>query len=296
MQRVPLMFLPAGASKRATRVFLTFAGWVAGIYPGLRYDLQKTDLDFEEKEYIAVALLHALLFFVLFFSLFFVLLHRIQARGMNESLIQSIGYASAIFFLILLALLRYPRIMAGKKGEQIDKHLIFALKDLYLQISSGVSLYNSLVNVTKAEYGIVSEEFGKVAKAVNTGMPMANALEKMATASSSEFLRRTVWQLINTIKAGASLKGALRSVIDDLTIDQRNKIRDYAHELNLWSLVYMLFAVAIPTIGATLLVILSSFAGFGITEGMFILFIAICFLVQYILIGLIKARRPVVQF
>ncbi len=296
MQRVPLMFLPVKVSKAASKVFLGISGKIARIYPGLGYDLEKTDLDFKEEEYIASALLHSLLFFVLFFFLFFILLFRIQIKELNISLIKSSGYSLMIFFLILLALLRYPRIVAGKKAEQVDKHLVFALKDLYLQIGSGVSLYNSMVNVAKADYGIVSEEFRKVARAINTGMPMAAALEKMATSSSSEFLRRTTWQLVNTLKAGASLKGALRSVIDELTADQRNKIRDYAHELNLWSLVYMLFAVAIPTIGATLLVILSSFAGFGVTQGMFIIFIVACFFVQYVLIGLVKARRPVVQF
>lgn len=290
------MFLPEAASKSLSKIFLGISSKIAKLYPGMKYDLEKTDLAYKEEEYIAATLLHSFLIFLLFFVLFFILLNKVQLKELNISLIQSIGYSLIIFFLILIALLRYPKIMAGKKAEQVDKHLVFALKDLFLQISSGVSLYNSLVNVAKSEYGIVSEEFRKVARAVNTGMPMTTALEKMATASSSEFLRRTTWQLVNTLKAGASLKGALRSVIDELTADQRNKIRDYAHELNLWSLVYMLFAVAIPTIGATLLVILSSFAGFGVTEGMFIAFIVLCFFVQYVLIGLVKARRPIVQF
>tara|TARA_Y100000310_G_scaffold343799_1_gene453092 strand:- start:4018 stop:4275 length:258 start_codon:yes stop_codon:yes gene_type:complete len=82
-------------------------------------------------------------------------------------------------------------------------------------------------------------------------------------------------------------------LIDDLTLDQRNRIKKYAAELNLWSLLYLLFAVAVPTIGATMLVILSSFAGFGVTQGFFIIFISICFIIQLILIGFVKTRRPV---
>ena len=130
---------------------------------------------------------------------------------------------------------------------------------------------------------------------MNTGTPVDNALEEMALTSSSEFLRRAVWQLVNTLKAGASLQGALNSIISDLTADQSTRIKDYGRELNLWSLIYMLFAVAVPTMGATLLVILASFAGAGISQEMFIAFIAINFIVQFIIIGFVKSRRPVVN-
>ena len=44
---------------------------------------------------------------------------------------------------------------------------------------------------------------------------------------------------------------------------------------------------------SAMMVILSSFAGFGITKGFFIVFIIICFIIQIILIGFIKTRRPV---
>jgi flagellar protein FlaJ len=200
-----------------------------------------------------------------------------------------------LFLLFLIVLARYPRVLAGKKAEQLDKNLIFALKDLSLQVSSGVSLYNALVNVSNSGYGLVSREFGKAAKSVYAGVPMNTALENMAIESKSEYLRKTIWQLVNTLKAGASLKGALQSIIRDLTSDQRAKISSYAKELGLWSLVYMLFAVAIPTIGATMMIVLSSFAGIGITKGIFILFLAITLVVQYILIGLIRTRRPMVH-
>jgi len=77
---------------------------------------------------------------------------------------------------------------------------------------------------------------------------------------------------------------------------QKGKIMNYARELNLWSLIYMMFAVAIPTIGSTMMVILSTFAGFGVSKQMFVSFIALCFAIQFIMVNFVKARRPVVQF
>ncbi len=290
------MIIPSNISSVISRPLLGVSSKLAKLFPGLKYDLEQTDIKLNEKEFIAYSLANCLFYFLLFYALLFVLSFTIQGKTLENALLTSLIYSLIIFMLISVALIRYPKIIAGKKAEQIDRHLVFALKDLLLQISSGVSLYNAMINVSKAGYGQVSVEFDKVAKDINSGMAMDKALEKMAIASKSEFLRRTIWQLINTLKAGASLKGALRTLIDGLTIDQRSKIKDYARELNLWSLIYMLFAVAIPTIGATLMVILSSFAGFGISQGMFILFIVICFIIQYILVGFVKARRPVVNF
>ena len=295
MPKIPLMIISPETAKKITKPFIGLSYIVARLFSGLRYDLKQTDIDLDEGEYIAASLINSFLFFILFFALLFALSFKIQLKEVREALIISLASSLGIFILIMFVLVRYPKIIAGKKAEQIDKNLIFALKDMLLEISSGVSLYNALVNISKAGYGDISTELAKVAQAVNTGTSMEKALEKLAIESKSEYLRRTSWQLINTLKAGASLKGALKSIIDDLTIDQRAKIRDYAHELNLWSLVYMLFAVAIPTIGSTLLVILSSFAAVGLTKASFILFLVLCFIVQYILIGLIKARRPIVN-
>ena len=293
-KKVPLMVLPAAVTARISRVFSPLSKKISNFTVGLRYDLEEAGIPLSDKDYVSQALVNSLFFFFIFFFLISYLNRYVRGSTARASLIQGAVYGIVIFSLLFYTLIRYPKIMAGKKAELIDKYLLFALKDLKLQITSGVTLYNGLVNISKAGYGLASIEFGDVARSVNTGTPIEKALEKMAVSSKSEFLRRMTWQLINTLKAGASVEGALSTLIRDLTIDQRDKIKRYSHELNLMVLIYMLFAVAVPTIGATLLVILSSFAGFGITRTFFIIFIVICLMVQTIIIGFVKSRRPVV--
>lgn len=292
--KVPFAMLPKGMSDAVSRYFIGIGSRLANVFPGVKYDLEKTDLEMCEGEYFANAISNALAYFIMFFALLFFLSYA-TGKELGQSLSIAAAYSLFLFILIIVLFARYPRIMAGKKAERLEKSLVFALKDLLLQVSSGVPLYEALVNVSRENYGEVSTEFGKAAKSVNSGIPIEDALEKMASSTSSDFLRRAVWQLVNTLKAGASLKGALRSIIDDLTAEHKNRIRDYSRELNLWSLMYMLFAVAIPTIGATMLVILSSFAGIGVSRGMFIAFLALNFALQFILIGFVKSRRPVVD-
>ena len=290
-QRIPLMLIN---SQKYSRYFMGLGNKLKNLFSSVKYDLNQTDLEITTTEYFASMLLNLVTFFLFFLILFFVLLFFSQEKSITYSLGISFLLSIGIFIMFFFLFIRYPKIIAGKKGEQLDKHLVFALKDILLQITSGVTLYNSLVNISKAGYGQVSEEFRKVAKSINSGKPVEKALEEMAVKSSSEFLRRAIWQLINTLKAGASLQGALRSIIDDLTLDQSTKIKNYSRELNLWSLIYMLFAVAVPTMGATLLVILASFAGSGMSKSTFISFITITFLVQIVIIGFIKSRRPIV--
>jgi archaeal flagellar protein FlaJ len=295
-QKVPLLVVPLNLSKKLNKPLIGLSAKLTNVVPGIKYDLEKTDIDMDAKEYISHSLVTSLFMLFLLWVVVTPLFFRVRELPLNQSIILGFAIGLAFFLLFFFILMRYPKIVAGKKAEQVDKNLIFALKDLLMQINSGVTLYNSVVNVAKSNYGIVSQEFEKVAKNVKTGMSMSRALEKMAVETDSDYLRRTLWQLLNTIKAGASLKGALKTLIDELAVAQHNKINDYARELNLWTLIYMLFAVAIPTIGSTMLVILSSFAGFGVTQGTFIVFITITFFVQIALIGFVKNRRPVVNF
>jgi len=294
-QRIPLMILPEVITRPLSHLLLGVGHKIARFMPGLAYDIEESGLDTRPSVYATNALVHALFFFTLFFGMLFVLTYKVTGRTLTDSLELSFLSAGGIFLLMLVVLLKYPGIIAGKKAEQIDSQLIFALKDLLLQVGSGVSLYNGFVNVAKAGYGLVSVEFERASRSIAAGMPMAQALERMAVESKSAFLRRTIWQLVSTLKAGASIKGALRTIIDDLTLVQRSKIEDYARELNLWTLVYMMFAVAIPTIGAVMLVILSSFGGANISRGLFVGFLVGCVFVQCALIGFVKSRRPVVS-
>jgi len=274
------LIFPQKLAKRLAKPFRPLALKLAPCIPYLKEELASDDVEF-----IASSLMHSFLYGFLFFLIFL---------PTKKPLLQLLGFALLVSVVLLAAILFYPRIQAGKKAEQIEKHLVFSLKDLTLQVSSGISLYTAMQNISQSGYGHASKEFEAITRHVNAGLPLEKALEKQAAQSRSAFLRKTIWQLVSTIRAGASVEGALRSIIKELTQDQKRKIQDYGRELSLWSLLYMLFAVAIPTIGATLLVILSGFAGYGMSESAFILFLVITFIIQIVLIGFVKSRRPIV--
>ena len=278
-QNIPLILI---SDEKSSKVFMGMGESLSGILS-------------QKKEYISLAILNTLVYFLMSSAIFTLILIGIKQYELANALTTSALISIAISMLIFLVLIAYPKILSGKKAEQIEKNLLFALKDMTLQVSSGVPLYESIINISKSHYGEVSREFQIIITQVSSGKSLEKALQILAQESSSEFLRRAIWQLINTMHSGGSIKGTLKGIIQELTIEQRNKISNYSRELNMWILVYMLFAVAIPTVGATMLIILSRFGGYSLSEATFLSFIAINIAVEFILIGFVKSRRPIVN-
>ncbi len=291
--RIPLMIIPLGTAEKLTYNFRGLFGRLLVIYPGLKYDLVQADMRISAESYLASTFLSAFLWAFFMFGSIFSVKFFVSGAGLSAAA-NAASPGAGLGLLLYIYYIFYPKVYAGKVAQSVDKDLVFALKDLLLQVSVGIPLYNAMVNISRADYGVVSDEFAHTVREVRVGVPMEIALQRMAIRSNSEFLKKSVWQLMNGWKAGASLKGVLQSLVNELTINKRYLIKSYGQELNMWVLVYMLFAVVAPTIGTTLLVVLSAMTGSAVTSFTFAMLIGSSVMVQIILIGFVKSRRPVV--
>ncbi|MEM3555139.1 MAG: type II secretion system F family protein [Candidatus Micrarchaeia archaeon] len=276
-------------ASRVNRRLIGIGNLIVRVYPSIKYDLRSSAFDIEAGAYVAAALLSAVLWGggMYLFSYFM-----LSMREIENTAVVSLAPGIAIFLIIFLFQLIYPKVAARKVAERVDRELIFALKDMYIQINSGVSLFDAMCNVSKADYGYVSKEFEEAVRGITAGDSEEEALEKLALKTKSEYFKKALWQLITAMRSGASTTGALRSVIDVLIGYQHRMIKNYSSELNFWILMFMLVAATIPTLGITLSVVLSTFGGAGITPVLFINFIAISFIIQAVMIGFLKNRRP----
>lgn len=287
--RVPFMVFSIEQASRVNRRFIGIGNFFVRVYPSIKYDLRSSAFDIEPGAYVASALLSAALWGgVMYLFSYFIL----SMRGVQNAALVSLGPGVMILSVILLFQLIYPKVAARKVAEKVDRELIFALKDMYIQINSGVSLFDAMCNVSKADYGYVSKEFEEAVRGIAAGDSEEEALEKLALKTKSEYFKKALWQLITAMRSGASTTGALRSVIDVLIGYQHRMIKNYSSELNFWILMFMLVAATIPTLGITLSVVLSTFGGVGVTPVLFINFIGVSFIIQAVMIGFLKNRRP----
>ncbi|MEM4662697.1 MAG: type II secretion system F family protein [Candidatus Diapherotrites archaeon] len=290
--RVKFMLFSIERANKINRRFLWIGEQLKDVFYTLKYDLNRAGLKISPERYITAAFFSALVYFLLFFSLFLLLLF-LRSQVFDVALmVQSFAFGTVFAIVFFMLHVFYPRILTNNHARIIDDHLLFAAKSMYVQVCSGISLYNAMVHVAKSKYPGVSDEFELATKEINAGESEAKAIEKMALRTSSEHLRKVCWQLLSSIRSGASIKGALQSIVNMLVKDQERAIRDYTAELNVWVLMYMLFAAAIPSLGLTFLVILSSLAGASVGPPTIVFVVAISFAIQLSIIGFVKSRVP----
>ncbi|MFT4310522.1 MAG: type II secretion system F family protein [Candidatus Woesearchaeota archaeon] len=290
-----LAVLPYGIIRPLALRLRGVGAYLLRFFPYVAQELPKTTIDLEAEEYVSVALIsYTFLSIVFGFFIWFL------ASQREFDVVQQIVLGSAVGLGLLIMLfiigMRMPGIQAQTRAEGCNKFLIYGLKDIVVQINSGTTIYDAIKSVSKAGYPEVSEVFKRIVDLVEVGVSFQDALQQIGTQHGSEYLQKTIWQIKSSLRTGSDLSANLQNIIQDLDNTQKASIMNFARELNLWSLLYMLFAVAIPTIGSTMMVILSTFAGFGLSENFFIMYLVICFIIQFLLISFVKVRRPVVQF
>lgn len=291
MSRVALMILTLESSDKLGARFKGVGTRIMGFYPNLGYDLKNAQINLTPEHYAVGAAVSAVIWGVLS-CLFLLLITRLR------NLAGPIGILLPFFGLILVTMLflalhlYYPRIMSKSVASKIDRSLIFAVRDMLIQVSSGIPLFAVLANIADGDYGQVSLEFKKVVNATRSGTSLTEALEDMAVRNQSKYLKKTAWQLITAMRSGSNLTSALKSIIKLLVDYQMELNKAYNAELNFVVLIYLLVAAVMPTVGTTVLVIFSVFGVLGVTPELFIGIVVAGFFMQLVLIGYVYMRRP----
>jgi flagellar protein FlaJ len=292
-KRIPILPLPLEKAAKISKRFIGIGESISHMFPSLDFELEQASLDFEPREWCSIAVFSFLFYFTMIFGLLFVVMIAAEAE-MIRVLMISLPSGLGIGFVSLIYLLFYPKLYVNRKIRNIEKNLPTALHHLLIEIRSGVPLYNSLVSVSQSKYGALSAEIRKAVNEINTGKSEISSLEILARENPSLYFRRVMWQIVNSLKSGADIGDTIKSLVDSLQEDQRIAIKKYGSSLNPLALMYMLFAVIFPTLGITFLLVISSFIGIGFDiEFMLLAILGFLLIFQFMIIGLIKSRRPV---
>ncbi len=256
----------------------------------LKLQLRQAEIELDDIEYMSIVVFSSLFMFIIVFSMIFIL-GIIVAQPLTAFLI-SICISGILFFVTFVYLRAYPKLLIKKRVADIERNLIFALRHLYVQIKSGVSLFDAMVSVSKSSYGLISKEFKRIVKEVNAGKPVGECLEDLALKNPSVYFRRSIWQISNGMKAGSDLGNILNNIINHISAEQKIEIRKYGSKLSPLTVVYMMIAIIIPSLGITFLIVLSTFSGISISEKIFLFILGFLTLFQFMFLGLIKSRRP----
>lgn len=294
MKRIPFVPFPLAKVSKFSRVFLWASSKIAKINPFLSQGLIQAGIELKDREYLAICIFSALFWFSIIFVVFISLGAAAHQNFLNLLKI-SVAFSAVVSGVSFIYIIFYPNLLMAKKNRDIEKNLLFAIRHMFIQVRSGVSLFDSLVSVSKANYGLISEEFGKCTKEIATGKEETVALEELTLRTPNISLKRIIWQIINSLRAGGDIGNTLDVMAQNLSEEQKVNIRKYGSQLSPMALMYLMFTVILPTLGITFLIIFSTFSGVQVPETVFYLILIILTVFQFMFIGLVKSRRPSVE-
>ena len=254
-------------------------------------NLKNLDIKLTREEYLGITMqsfvnlfllcfcLLAAMFFIMDFALFYLI---------------ALGLSFLFAGFNLFTQLGYPSVLLSKKQKEIDKNLLFALNDMLVQLNSGVALFDILSNISRSNYGELSNEFKKAVKRIGSGEAETEVLNDIGRRNKSQFFRRTLWQISNGLKSGADMTLIIRENVKNLNEEQMIQIQEYGNKLNPLIMMYMLISVIVPALSVSFMTVVISMMGMEemVAKGMFIALFIFVFFFQIMFLGMIRSKRP----
>lgn len=261
---------------------------ISTAFPDLNWTLRKAGMRVDAVLYLSIALFFSLMTFTGSFVVFMLLV----AKG-NLEFIYAVGLSLVLGVMAFLYVLFLPSLRIAQTAREIDKNLEYMLKDMQIQLTAGMPLFDIFVNIASGDYGGCTKVSRKIVEEVHSGRSIIEVLDETGLLSPSEYMRRVLWQIVNALKTGSNVGVSLKMIAKDIREEKENAITSYTQELGLWSLIYMIFVVILPSMGVTLLLILSSFlAGGVVTEIVFWIVLGVVIFFQLIFLSIIRSKRP----
>ena len=191
-----------------------------------------------------------------------------------------------------VSFLRYPLRTEEIAAKNIERDILFAVRDMIISLRSGMPLYNAIVAVSTG-YGDASKEFAKITDRSQLGLSLEDAIDQTISESKSASFRRVMLQASASIKAGADIVASLQSVVDQLSQERMILLRRYGQKLNAIAMFYMLFGVILPSMGIAIATILTTFISiFTVNDALLEAAIVGILFLQVIFLQMIRGSRP----
>ncbi len=260
-------------------------------YSRLDYYLENSDSNITRDQYLNICAYSFIISFIIIFTVINTIAFLAKAPS---PIILSLVITLCCSGFVIFAQLSYPRVYFNRKQKELERNLMPALEDMLVQLSSGVPLFNILVNISISNYGEISTEFKKAVRKINAGVPQIEVLEELGEKNSSLYFRRTLWQISNGMKSGSDISTVIKGSLRLLNEEQIVQIQTYGNKLNPLVMFYMLITIILPALAITFLTIISSMVGMGknVTMIMYIGLFAFTIFIQIMFLGAIRSARP----
>lgn len=264
----------------------SFIEYIGSFFPNLRKKLRIAKVSKTQESYIKDVIMATSLVFVALTLIFL--------------LIFTTAHISYLWLIILLPLtlvsvflffMKRVDVLILTRERNIDKDLLFAGRQMLIEVRGGIPLYDAITHLTK-DYGEVSKVFKEIIDKTNLGVPLDVAMEDVAEETPSKPFKRLILQVVNSIRSGSDIAVSLETILDQMSQEQIIEIKAYGQKLNPLGMFYLLFGIIVPSLGITLMVTLLTFTGVSFSWELLLGALATIILMQYIFLTMIESSRP----
>jgi len=254
--------------------------------PNLRRRLREAGLPDDPVGFVQKALVGTIVMAFLLGLLLFFLFDMFDVSKTLLLLLLPLLFGAAFFYQ-----LQYPTAKAKKRARLVDRELVFAGRQMLIELKAGVPLFDAMLSISR-DYGEVSREFAKIAERVNAGVPTDLAMHDIAEDNPSMAFKRVLLQLVNSIRSGSDVAKALEAVLDQISREQITEMKAYGQKLNPLGMFYMIFGIIMPSLGIALAIIIFSFMSVSVTTTMLYSVLLVMIIMQYVFLTIIESQKP----
>jgi archaeal flagellar protein FlaJ len=258
--------------------------------PALKLKLKKAGMNYRPEEFVKRTIMTSFYMTTGIVVSFGLVMAKLEAfKGIM------VAFVPIIFFALFAYMLRLPEARISRKEKEIGREIVFAGRHLIIELESGVPLYNALANISK-NYEVIGVYFKEIVDKIDLGTSMEDALTEAVEYIPSDNFRRLLWQILNSIRTGADISKSLQLVLEQISREQTIEVNKYGRKLNPLAMFYMIIAVILPTLGITMLIVLSSFVEFELSLTVLLVIAGLLAFVQFMFLSIIKFSRPAIEF
>ena len=199
-----------------------------------------------------------------------------------------------MFFIMFFYMLKVPDVKILRKGKEISREIVFAGRFMIIELESGVSLYDAMINASK-NYEVIGKYFKEIIDKVSMGTTIEDAINETIETTPSSDLTKLLWQILNSLRTGADISSSLSNILDQIVREQIIDVKEYGRKLNPLAMFYMVIAIIVPSLGITMLIVLTTFISIKVDLAALLAIALFLGFIQYMFFSIIKSSRPAVE-
>ena len=153
-----------------------------------------------------------------------------------------------IFFLTAIIMFLIPKKSAIQRGNEVTRHLPFALRHFAILLKSGMGVYSAIKLLAFADYGALSEELQRVVIEIEEGSETKDALYNLSIRTQSRPLKNALTHMIRALKSGGNLSELLSEIAEDVESKLLEQIKAFTQKLNFMGVLFIFTAIVMPVL------------------------------------------------